>query len=134
MQRHKHSFEFSLINLVVYLVYSKDKSFDMDSLRAHKSLKAYKYYYDGFVKNVWLHEFPPSEGPLHLRVLYFRAFVHHSLSCNSPLEVFVSLNGDTGDVYAAKCNCVSGYANGLSPLLHFSNLNNSDLQVSDLHC
>jgi len=31
---------FTLINLVVYLVYSKDKSFDMDSLRAHKSLKA----------------------------------------------------------------------------------------------
>ena len=122
---------FSLINLVVYLVYSKDKSFDMDSLRAHKSLKAYKYYYDGFVKNVWLHEFPPSEGPLHLRVLYFRAFVHHSLSCDSPLEVFVSLNGDTGDVYAAKCNCVSGYAYELS---HFSNLNNSYLQVSDLHC
>ena len=83
MQRHKHSFEFSLINLVVYLVYSKDKSFDMDSLRAHKSLKAYKYYYDGFVKNVWLPESPPSEGPLHLRVLYFHAFVHHSLNCDS---------------------------------------------------
>jgi len=32
---------FTLINLVVYLIYSKDKSFDMDSLRAHKSLKAY---------------------------------------------------------------------------------------------
>ena len=95
----------------------------MDSLRAHKSLKAYKYCYDGFIKNVSLHEFPPSENPLHFRVLYFHAFVHHSLSCDSPLEVFVSLNGDTGDVYAAKCNCVSGYAYGLSPLLHFFNLN-----------
>ena len=60
---------------------------------------------------MWLHEFPPSEGPLHLRFVYFRAYVHHSLSCDSPLEVFVSLNGDNGDVYSAKCNCISRYVN-----------------------
>ena len=69
---------FSLINLVVYLVYSKDKSFNMDSLRAHKSLKACKFYYDGFMKNVWLHEFSPSEEPLHLRFVYFHSYVHQS--------------------------------------------------------
>ena len=37
-----------------------------------------------------------------LRVLYFRAFVYHSLTCDPPLEVFVVLNGDTGDVYLGK--------------------------------
>ena len=25
-----------------------------------------------------------------------------------PLETFLALNGDTGDVYSAQCSCVSG--------------------------
>ena len=29
-------------------------------------------------------------------------------TCESPLLVFVSINGENGDVYAAKCNSVSG--------------------------
>ena len=100
--------DFTFMNLLIYLVYGKDKSFDMHALKSFKSLKAYKFFYDGFVKNVWVHEFPPSEDPLHLRVLYFHAYVHHSLTYESPLEVFVCLNGDNGDVYSAKCTCVSG--------------------------
>ena len=100
--------DFTFMNLLIHLVYGKDKSFDMHTLKSFKSLKAYKFFYNGFVKNVWVHEFPPSEDPLHLRVLYFRAYVHHSLTCESPLEVFVCLNGDNGDVYSAKCTCVSG--------------------------
>ena len=95
------------MNLLVYLVYSRDKTFDMHSLKAFKSLKAYKYFYDGFVRNVWVYECP-RVSDIALRVLYFRAFVYHSLTCDSPLEVFVSLNGDTGDVYSAQCSCVSG--------------------------
>ena len=49
--------DFTFMNLLIYLVYGRDKSFDMQSLKAFKSLKAYKFYYDGFVKNVWVHEF-----------------------------------------------------------------------------
>ena len=45
---------------------------------------------------------------LSLKVLYFRTFVYHSLSYEDLLEVFMSLNGDTGDIYAAQCSCVSG--------------------------
>ena len=98
--------DFTFMNLLVYLVYSRrDKTFDMHSLRAFKSLKAYKFFYDGFVKNVWVYECP-CVNDMALRVLYFRAFVYHSLTCDSPLEVFVALNGDTGDVYSAQC--VSG--------------------------
>ena len=99
--------EFTFMNLLIYLVYGRDKSFDMKSLKAFKSLKAYKFFYDGFVRNAWVHEcvVPASTS---LRVLYFRAFVHHSLTCESPLTVFVSVNGDNGDVYSAKCDCVSG--------------------------
>ena len=107
--------DFTFMNLLVYLVYGRDKSFDMQSLKAFKSLKAYKFFYDGFVKNVWVYECPtpPSNDDATLptpplRVLYFCAHVHHSLTCESPLEVFVSLNGVAGDVYSAKCTCVSG--------------------------
>lgn len=96
------------MNLLVYLVYSRDKSFDMQSLKAFKSLKAYKYFYDGFVKNVWVHEPDPGDLPQQPRIIYFRAYVHHSLTCIEPLTVFVAMNGDNGDIYAAKCNCVSG--------------------------
>ena len=101
--------DFTFMNLLIYLVYGRDKSFDMQSLKAFKSLKAYKFFYDGFVKNVWMHECEPTTGNVVLRVLYFRAYVHHSFTCESPLSVFISINGDTGDVYSAKCNCVSGY-------------------------
>ena len=99
--------DFTFMNLLVYLVYSRDKTFDMHSLKAFKSLKAYKFFYDGFVRNVWVYECP-NVNNIALRVLYFRAFVYHSLTCDSPLEVFVALNGDTGDVYSAQCSCVSG--------------------------
>ena len=43
------------MNLLVYLVYSRDKTFDMHSLRAFKSLKAYKFFYD---ENVWVYKCP----------------------------------------------------------------------------
>lgn len=99
--------DFTFMNLLVYLVYGRDKSFDMESLKAFKSLKAYKFFHDGFVRNVWVHQFP-STNQLNLKVLCFRGFVHHSLSCESPLQVYVALNGDTGDVYSAQCSCVSG--------------------------
>ena len=99
--------DFTFMNLLIYLVYGRDKTFDMDSLKAFKSLKAYKYFYDGYVKNVWLYQCPvlPESA---LKVLYFRAFVYHSFTCDDALEVFVSLNSKTGDVYAAQCSCVSG--------------------------
>ena len=99
--------DFTFMNLLVYLVYSRDKTFDMHSLKAFKSLKAYKFFYDGFVRNVWVYECP-NVNNIALRVLYFCAFVYHSLTCDSSLEVFVALNGDTGDVYSARCSCVSG--------------------------
>ena len=100
--------DFTFMNLLIYLVYGRDKSFDMQSLKAFKSIKAYKFFYDGFVKNVWVYECPVTQVDNDLKLLYFCAYVHHSLTCESPLQVFVSINGNSGDVYSAKCNCVSG--------------------------
>ena len=56
---------------------------------------------------MWVHQCPVNND-LNLRVLYFTAFVYHSLSCETPLKVYVAINGDNGDVYAGKCSCVSG--------------------------
>ena len=36
--------DFTFMNLLVYLVYSWDKTFNMHSLKAFKSLKAYKFF------------------------------------------------------------------------------------------
>ena len=38
--------DFTFMNLLVYLVYGRDKSFYMQSLKTLKSLKAYKFFYD----------------------------------------------------------------------------------------
>jgi len=68
------------------------------ALRAYKSLNAYKYFYDGYVKSVWVFQCS-GENQLNLRVLYFCAFVYHS---DSPYEVVVSLNEDNGDVHGGQ--------------------------------
>ena len=94
--------QFHFVNLYVNLVESRDKTFDKESLRAFKSLKGYKFFADGFVRNMWLYPHPGSE------LVILRAYCHHSLTCNPPLQVFICLNGSTGDVYSARCNCVSG--------------------------
>ena len=44
-----------------YLVESKDKSFDKESLKSFKSLKGYRHFSDGFVQNVWVHELGSSK-------------------------------------------------------------------------
>jgi len=36
--------DFTFMNLLVYLVYGRDKTFDMQSMKAFKSLKAYKFF------------------------------------------------------------------------------------------
>ena len=75
------------MNLLAYivLVYGRSKMFHMHAMKAYKSLKAYRFFADGFVQN---------HG------------VAGSLS-STPLDVFLALNGETGDMYSVQCNhCV----------------------------
>ena len=44
--------DFTLMNLLIYRVFGWDKPFDMQSMWAFKSLKAYRFFADGFVSNV----------------------------------------------------------------------------------
>ena len=72
-------------------------------MKAYKLLKAYKSM-DLSTMSGWLHAFSDFAPP----IVYVRAFVHHSLTTDEPLEVYVAINSCSGDVYSAKCNCVSG--------------------------
>ena len=46
--------DFTFMNVLIYLVFGRDKTFDMQSMRAFKFLRAYRFFEDGFVNNVWL--------------------------------------------------------------------------------
>ena len=74
-------------------------------MRAFKSLKAYRFFLDGFVSNVWLHDCMTAKDSV---CTWLRGFVQHSLTKDLTLETFVALTGDTGDVYSGQCSCVSG--------------------------
>ena len=100
--------KFTFMNLLIYLVYGRDKTFDMQSLKAFRSLKLKPInIFDGFVRNIWVHECS-SNNDLNLRVLYFQAYIHHSLTCDSPLDVYVVVNSDNGDIYSGRYSCASG--------------------------
>ena len=64
--------DFTFMNLLIYLVYGRI-NLDMQSLKAFKSLKAYNFFYDEFVKNVWVYECPQiiCANGVSMRVLYF---------------------------------------------------------------
>ncbi|XP_065186795.1 uncharacterized protein LOC135817518 [Sycon ciliatum] len=112
---------FHFMDLLTYLVYGRDKTFDMESMKAFRSLKASQFFADGFVKNVWSKQYPAS-GENGVAISYLRAYVHHSLSCDTPLTVYVSLNTETGEVYAAQCSCIAGLGeacNHVAALLFF---------------
>ena len=46
--------DFTFLDLYTYLIESKDKEFDHNSLWSFKSLKAYSYFKDELVRNVWM--------------------------------------------------------------------------------
>ena len=77
----------------MYLVECRDKTFDQESMRAFRSLKAYSFFADGYVKNMWLYQHPDSS------LIVPSAYCHHSLTNDLALQVFVCLSGMTGDVY-----------------------------------
>jgi len=54
------------MNLLAYFVHGLDRAFDINSLIALKSRKAYKYSYESYLKNVWLYQ---------CQVLYSKLFL-----------------------------------------------------------
>ena len=91
----------------------------MEKLKAFKSLKAYKFLHNGFVKNVWVHKFPISEVGS-LRILYLSIYVHHSLICDASQETYVALNGDNDDVYSIAGKFGGGKSDELTLFEHLA--------------
>ena len=47
--------KFTFMDLYEYLIHSTEKEFNRESMKTFKSLKAYKYFEDPLVRNVWVH-------------------------------------------------------------------------------
>ena len=94
--------DFTFMDLFTYLAESKDNTFDQGSMRAFKSLKAFRYFADGYVQNVWATEVNQTSD-----LLIIRCYCFSSLKCGTTYPVFVCLSRN-GDVYSAECKCVAG--------------------------
>ena len=92
-----------------YLINSQEKEFDRESLKAFKSLKAYKHFADGFVTNVSVTEldpeFPAKEDDK--EVIAVKCSCFSSLKAKTTYDVFLVMEKN-GNVLAAKCTCVAG--------------------------
>ena len=89
------------MKLYQYLINSTDSTFDRESMKAFKSLKAYKYFADGLVKNVWAHHLEDQ--------VVVRGYCLSSLKAKTTYTVNVVIK-TTGDVVGGACNCVTGEA------------------------
>ena len=94
--------DFTFMDLFTYLIESKDNTFDQGSMRAFKSLKAFKYFADGYVHNVWAAKVDQKSD-----LLIIRCYCFSSLKSGTTYPVFVCLSV-SGDVYSAECKCVAG--------------------------
>ena len=70
-------------------------------MKAYKYLKAYKYFKDGFVRNVW------SNSHKETQLVAVRAHCFSSLKAKTTYTVYVMFKKD-GTVVTAECNCVAG--------------------------
>ena len=70
-------------------------------MKAYKSLKAYKYFNDSFVRNIW------STSHKETQLVAVRAHCFSSLKAKTTYTVYVMFKKD-GTVVTAECNCVAG--------------------------
>ena len=87
------------MKLYQYLINSTESTFDKESMRVFKSLKAYKYFADGLVRNVWAHHLEDQ--------VVVRGYCLSSLKTKTTYTVYVVIK-TTGDVVGGACNCVAG--------------------------
>lgn len=94
--------DFDISKLKHYLVESRDKSFDKDRVRAYKSLKAFKYFEEGFVQK--LRHCLLENSDLYL----IRAKVLASYQ-GKAYQTYVALQLSTAIPLGGSCECVAGY-------------------------
>ena len=96
---------FNYACLRTYLVDSRDKTFDEDSLRAFKSLKAYKFYEDGYVQKIQS-AMVKDESISTDMIFVSKSQVMASME-KKVYDVYVAIKAD-GNVIGGCCNCVAG--------------------------
>ena len=92
----------------------QEKTLDEESMKAYKSLKAYKYFADSYIRNVWAGEPQEQDDAIVVRC--------HCLSSLKVKKVYVvHLVKKSGDVLSASCTCISGKGEACShiPALMF---------------
>ena len=103
---------FTHVHVYDYLINSQGKEFDRESL------KAYKYFADGFVTNVSLvelhPEFPGKQDDKELIAAKCSSFT--SLKAKTTYNVSLVME-KSGNVLAAKCTCVAGKGAACSHVL-----------------
>ena len=92
--------DFTFMHMYDYLINSREREYDHESLKAFKSLKAYKYFADGLVKNVSLSKYGNNN-------LVIRCHCFSSLKAKTTYQVYLLVE-KSGNVLAAKCKCVAG--------------------------
>lgn len=93
--------DFTIEKLKNYLVESRDKTFDKDTTRAYKSLKAYKYFAEGYVQKIG-HSVVDGEDAYYIKAEVMASMTHRAY------PTFVCLDRRTGDPIGASCACVAG--------------------------
>ncbi|XP_070549612.1 uncharacterized protein [Ptychodera flava] len=90
-------------NVKEYLINSNDKSFDKDTLRAYKALRAYNLYEAGHIHSVQYNQLSSSKNFCIVRSKCFP-----SQKTNKDYTTYVCLDKVTGVVYGGTCQCVAG--------------------------
>lgn len=90
--------EFDISKLKRYLTESRNKTFDKEGMRAYKSLKAYKYFEEGYVQRI-------SSAQKH-DVYFVKAEVMASMA----RRIYTSCiyMSKEGDVHGGSCDCLAG--------------------------
>ena len=99
--------DFTFMDLYAYLVSSRNRTFDRESLKAFKSLKAYKYFSDDLVRNVYACHIPNDE------LIAIKSHCFSSLKASTAYSTFLALK-QNGRVVAAQCSCVAGQGEACS--------------------
>ena len=94
----------TMSDLMDYLIWSKDKEFDGESLRCYKQLRAYQLFDERH-----LHDLEMNLWKNGMHFYFVRAKCFPSQDTSKPAyRCIVCLDRETGKCYGAHCRCVSG--------------------------
>lgn len=91
------------IDLVLF-TQKNDKALSSAMYSRYKQGKAFSYFHDGWIQNIFSHQDPTNN------IIYFSAKCLPSERVNSPPhELWIACGGSTGEVLACYCSCTAGY-------------------------